>query len=149
MTEFNREIFFRPAFDRRDPNPSKNYGIHGCDLVFVLNGEKGAVQFVIYTNWNLPHVQREMDEKPCDPMFPYMFHKPMPADVGYHSPVPIYEGQELVAQSCKYLGGKPCYYDGSVLHANEVFTILVEQGSEGVWRHLEEYYHRLFDEVGV
>ena len=31
-----------PAWDRRDPNPSKNYGIHGAELRMVLKGELGA-----------------------------------------------------------------------------------------------------------
>ena len=38
-----RIIKFHQAYDKRHPNPSKNYGIHGVDLVFVLKGELGAV----------------------------------------------------------------------------------------------------------
>ena len=53
-----------PAWDRRDPNPSKDYGIHGAELRMVLKGELGATQFVLYTNWHLPHVTEELLHRP-------------------------------------------------------------------------------------
>ncbi len=46
-----REITMTPAYDKRDPDPSKNYGVHGVNIVYVLKGKLGAVQFVLYTNW--------------------------------------------------------------------------------------------------
>ena len=68
----------------------------------------------------------------------------MGADVGYHSPVPHYEGQICSQDSCSYLGGKPCYYDGSSLRAEEwVRDILIPKGSDGVWESLEQEYARL------
>jgi len=137
-----REVIFGPAWDKRNPNLSENYGIHGVEIRFMLIGDKGAVRFVIYTNWHLPHVQKEFDDKYVDAIF----YKPLPADVGYHSPKPMYEGQEVMADSCEYLGGKPCYYDGSGLRAQEYFITLVTEGGEAMWRKLEEYYHCLFDE---
>lgn len=39
-----------PAWDKRDPDPKKNYGIHGCELRMYLKGELGTVQFIVYTN---------------------------------------------------------------------------------------------------
>jgi hypothetical protein len=58
--KLERIIEFTPAFDKRDPNPKKNYGVHGVELRFVVKGEAGAVQFLIFTNWHLPHVQKAM-----------------------------------------------------------------------------------------
>lgn len=52
-----RIIEVTPAFDRRDPDPSKSYGIHGAEIRMVLKGDKGATQFVLYTNRHLSHVQ--------------------------------------------------------------------------------------------
>ncbi len=140
-----RIVTFDPAYDKRSKDPSKNYGIHGVNMRMVLKGNKGAVQFIVFTNWELPHVQREMDSKPLN-NFPYMFHKPMPADVGYHSPVPMYKGQGPSSKSCEYLDGKPCYYDGSGLHAEKVFDILLKGGSDAVWQYLEKYYNEQFGE---
>jgi hypothetical protein len=70
---------------------------------------------------------------------------PYPADLGYHSPVPMYEGQDDFTQSCPVLGGKPCYYDGSALNADKIFDVLRAEGHEGVWRELEAYYNRTFN----
>ena len=55
-------VKFYPAFDRRK-DPKGNYGIHGVDMRMILKGDKGAVQFVLYTNWHLPHVQEELNLK--------------------------------------------------------------------------------------
>src|SRR5215813_5387513 len=85
--KMERIFVIRPAFDKRDPDPKKDYGIHGAEMLFLVKGEKGAVQFVIYTNWMLPHVQKEW-EKEHGRYMPSVFGKPIPADVGYHSPVP-------------------------------------------------------------
>ncbi len=143
METLKREIRFRPAWDKRNPDPKKNYGIHGVDIAFFLKGEKGAIQFVFYTNWQLPHVQKENDSKPLNE-FPYMFHKPMATDVGYHSPKPMYEGQTKMSGKCDIIGGD-CYYDGSSLYAETMFDILVEKGDEAVWQKLEEEYAERFD----
>ena len=140
MEKLERITKFSPAFDRRDPDPNKNYGIHGVDLRMIVKGEHGAVQFVLYTEWMLPHVQDEMDcrNPPYRP-------RPVPADLGYHAHKPQYDGQEPSQRSCQYLDGAPCYYDGSGLQAIEVFKMLLSGGSDAVWKFLEERYHSMFD----
>lgn len=45
---------------------------------------------------------------------------------------------------CKHVKGGKCYYDGSGLNADRVFEILRREGSDGVWRELEEYYTETF-----
>jgi len=175
-TALERIIEFVPAFDRRDPDPKKNYGIHDVELRMVLKGEKGAVQFVLYTNWQLPHVAREERKRTAasglDEMGIKVRFEPMPADLGYHSPVPMYEGQEPIGATrvhwedgefdgkrmklpkfeptdtfdpCPYLDGKPCYYDGSGLNAERIYNVLLAEGSDGVWRELESYYRETFE----
>lgn len=135
--KFTRKIEFSPAWDKRNPDPKKNYGVHGMEMKFILKGEKGAVQFVIYTNWHLPHVSKEFEKDKNASLF----LKPLPADVGYHSYVPQYEGQEKISDNCPYLEGKPCYYDGSGLKAMTLFDLFVELGEEAMWSELEEFYH--------
>jgi hypothetical protein len=95
---------------------------------------------VLYTGWHLPHVRDEFKARGWD-------SEPLPADVGYHSPVPMYEDQEPITKECEYLDGKPCYYDGSGLRADEVFDILATEGSDGVWRELEAFYLSTFGEL--
>lgn len=102
------------------------------------------------------------------------FFEPMPADLGYHSPKPMYEGQLPMGAEkfdfdhketlkgaagdiqiptrvltgtftpCQYLDGKPCYYDGSGLNAERIYEVLVAEGSAGVWRELRAYYDETF-----
>lgn len=139
-----RIVEFTPAFDKRHRDPSKNYGIHGVELRMVLKGEAGAVQFVLYTNWQLPHVTRELDAKRGS----HTLCHPMPADLGYHSPSPRWDDQ-TAQPDCPYLDGKPCYYDGSGLNAERIYGVLLREGSDGVWRELREYYDELFAESAV
>ncbi len=135
MGEFRREISFEPAYDWRD----KNGGIHGVNLRFLLTGPEGAVQFVLYTNWQLPEVMKELEARPN-----HSLCHPMPADLGYHSPVPRYVGQEIMTIDCECLGGKPCYYDGSSFNARPVYERLLREGDAGVWAALEDYYKETF-----
>ena len=135
-----RIIKLLPAWDKRSKEAGKNYGIHGVDLRMYLKGELGVVQFVLYTGWQLPHVQEEFKNT-------NYYSEPLPADVGYHSPKPMYEGQEVMSESCELLDGKPCYYDGSGLMAEDVYKILLTEGSDGVWKNLEERYIDLFGEL--
>lgn len=147
MNTLERLVEFSPAYDLRSSTPGKNYGIHGVDMRMVLKGELGAVQFALYTNWHLPHVEAELDAKKPDAKLPHLLCHPMPADIGYHSPTPRYEGQSVMQDKCGYLDGKPCYYDGSSLQAKEVYEILLRKGGDGVWAELERRYSELFCEV--
>lgn len=140
-----REIFFTAAYDKRAPEPSKNYGVHGVEMRWYLKGPEGAIQFVVFTNWHLPHVQQELDRKSFGE-FPHLSCHPQPADLGYHSRVPRYEDQRPMDGECSVIeGGGPCYYDGSGLRADDVYRLLVEKGSEAVWQFLEEEYRSTFN----
>lgn len=148
MQKLTREVKIYPAFDKRNPDPAKNYGIKSMDLKFLIKGDKGVVQFYIITNWNLPQVQIELDNKIPDTRFPYWLHKPMAADLGYHSYVPLYDGQKTMGP-CEYLDGKDCYYDGSGLNAEGVFKTMVMEGGEAMWKELEDYYYETFEPLEV
>ena len=134
-----RRIEFKEAYDKRDPNPAKNYGIHGCDMRWYLIGEHGAVQFVVFTNWYLPHVSKELEERGH-------LGAPIPADLGYHSKIARYEGQEPMDDECNVIGCQ-CFYDGSSLNAEPIYRALVAEGSEAVWKELEAYYVDTFGEL--
>lgn len=140
-----REIKFRPAFDKRHADPKKNYGIHGVDMLWILKGPVGAVQFLVFTGWHLPHIiaEWEQDAKEHPVTGKQLMCQPIPADLGYHSPTPVYDGQQC--NECDLLPGKKCYYDGSGLNAEPVFKLLVEKGDEAVWKFLEDYYRDIFD----
>ena len=133
-----RLIFFEPGYDKRSPDPKKNYGISAMRIRFVLRGELGAMQFLMGTGWYIPTVAKEFEAKAMtDPI--YRTNNPTAWDVGYHSPKPMYDGQSIMDDNCEIIGG-PCYYDGSSLAAETVLDKFLVEGVEAVWKELEEYY---------
>lgn len=134
---FERIVEVTGAFDRRDPDPSKNYGVHAMTLRFVLKGNEGAVQFVVYTPMHLPHVHDEWlaeGKSSLSTLF-----RPIGADIGYHAKRPQFKGHESMEGDCIYTDG-PCYYDGSGLQADEFMPTFLSGGSDAVWKMLEERY---------
>jgi hypothetical protein len=150
--DFEKIIKFEPAFDKRDPDPSKNYGIHGVELGFYLKGPHGTVQFKLFTNWHVPGVRKERETDDSLLQSPHIsaircaeiHFGPSPADLGYHSPKPMYEDQTMISSECPWVEGGECYYDGSGLAAERIFDVLTEKGDEGVWEELESYYRSTF-----
>jgi hypothetical protein len=143
---FTRVVTIRPAFDKRHADPSKNYGIHGADMVFTLVGPAGATYFVAYTNWYLPHVARELRSKVEPDHNPF---EPMGAEVGYHSPTPQREGQESRNDACEYLDGKPCYCDSSATAGDKMMALLIAKGDEAMWAELRQWYDDQFPPIAA
>ena len=138
--EFERIVEFYPAYDKRHPNPHKDHGIADVWIKFILKGKKGAVQFLMSTGWFLPETVEDYKSKGIN-----LMDRPRGWDLGYHSPKPMYEGQEPATENCPILGGK-CYYDGSTLAAEKILEILLREGSNGVWKALERYYYETFEQ---
>lgn len=129
--------------DRCKPGEGGSHGIHGMTLRFVVQGDEGAVQFCLYTGW-MPQYSDAEGYCGRDLTFKNSDMYPMPADLGYHSKKPHYEGQEPLRDSCEYTDGEPCYYDGSGLNANDAMYALCNGGDEALWKFLEEYYDCVF-----
>lgn len=140
-TEFERSVKFSPAFDRRHTDPKKNYGVHCVDILFVLKGALGAVQFSMFSGWWLPKQADAFRFR--DPIGGRHSFEPMGADLGYHSPRQMYEGQKPMTDKCHILGCQ-CFYDGSALNAEPVMARLIREGDKGVWEALEEFYREVF-----
>jgi hypothetical protein len=139
---FEREIRFEPAYDKRDTG----HGIHGAQMRWLLKGPLGIIQFLVFTQWHLPAVMEEMERKFEAGLYPYnsaSLWKPLPADLGYHSPRPMYDGQSDMP--CDLMPEGKCWYDGSGLNAAPVFALLVSEGSDAVWLRLEEEYRLRFE----
>ena len=131
--EFLREIIFVPAFDRQPKD-----AIHCVTLRFMVKRNNRTVQFVLFTGWHLPHVIKHRSTEDRE-----LLSRPVPTDLGYHSPEPMYDGHTPMWNDCPIIGGK-CFYDGSTLNAYPVFDLLVREGGEAVWKYLEEYWVTLF-----
>jgi hypothetical protein len=135
MSDLIRQLDIYPAYGKCHTNPKKNYGVADCRVRFLLRSQKNAVQFVLSSGWYFPGILKEW--KNTSP------ERPLPIDLGYHSSTPRYESQTPMKE-CDVL--PVCYYDGSTLNASGVYKILLEEGSKGVWKYLEQYYYELWPE---
>jgi len=129
--------------DRCIPNQGGSHGKHGITIRFVVKGEAGAIQFCIYTGWMPQHAKVSLGSRYVSDWSDGC--KVMPADIGYHSKKPMYEGQTSVTESCEFCDGEPCYYDGSSLNAQNPMYTLVNRGGEALWEYLEQYYRATFE----
>jgi len=120
---------------RCKPGLGGSHGKHGVNLLFVAKGEKGAVQFLLYTGW-IPQRQCYHEDSA---------HKPLPADLGYHSKTPRYFEHTPQIDTCEYCDGQPCYYDGSTTNADFAMQTLVNGGDEALWKFLDKYYACVFE----
>lgn len=132
--EYEKIVIFRPAFDKRTDNPSTNYGIGGVRCIMVLKGKDAAVHFSFGTGMYLKKTISDwLFQFPKKETPDYMGY-----DVGYHDIKPHFEGQGISQEHCEWLDGRPCYCDGSALRAEEFMDVLVEKGSDEIWKMLEE-----------
>lgn len=141
--DLKRELIILPAYDKRD----KGYGQHCAEMCFYVKGERGAVQFILFTGW-YPHIIPKPDapwQELCVPIKLEKLDYPTPADLGYHSLTPLRDWQTPIMMECPVLGGKTCYYDGSGLNCYRIFSVMVHEGGERMWEELEKYYAELFE----
>lgn len=164
-----------PAWDKRDPDPKKDYGIHCVQIFMVLKGEKGAIHFTFSTGIFLDKTEERLaatgalDWKELSPGHWFSINKAMGYDVGYHARDPQFEGHEVMWPTkmrktgpkpldvafdkvgdappiCEWLG-VPCYCDGSAMRAEEWFKVLKAEGSDKIWAMMEEDYKERFGEL--
>jgi hypothetical protein len=124
------------------------HGRHGMSLRWVLSGPHGAVQWVLNMfNWIPGNVAYGMIENK-GPWSAVPAHRTigdgMAVDLGYHSPVPLWEGQGKQPSECDLLPEGYCYYDGSALNAEPVLEAFLAHGPHAVWASLGRYYSERF-----
>lgn len=160
--KLTREIQITEAFDKRSDNPDKDYGIGACRIFFIVKGNHGAVCVNFGTNWFLPSTVKEYKEvgihrnrfslaggkekrktkldleKTSDPIKAWSWD--------YHSKKPQRKGQLSASKKCCFIGMK-CYCDGSYLRADKYLPMLLEGGSEKVFKQLEKDYYIEFEKV--
>ena len=134
---FRRIVAFRPAYDKR----AEGYGIHNMEIVFVLIGPMGAVDFVIHkTEWFVASAREHLRKLPMVEELdaPSRSSHPWRCSINYHSKVAPSEGQSSIA-NCQWLDGKECFCGGTHL-ADGLMERFVAEGEEVVWKELEEWY---------
>ena len=80
--KLERLIGFRPAYDKRDPDPSKSYGVGSVTIRFAVRGKHGGVSFGILTGW-YPSSYRP----------PKGYSGLMSSGIDYHSPIKKHDFQ--------------------------------------------------------
>jgi hypothetical protein len=139
LTKFIREIKISPAYDKRDPNPKKNYGIGSCRIFFIVIGPKGAITINFGTNWYLSTTIIEYKTKGINHRIIDLEKESEPLKAwswDYHSKTPRYDGQHSLT-NCDFLA---CYCDGSGLKAERYTEILLNGGSDKLFEELEKDY---------
>lgn len=136
---FVRRIDFEPGYDCMEHHGDagrKCHGRGGMRLRFLLMSEEGAVQFLMACSDWLPGSLDCIGSTRRDKAL----FGVTGADLGFHWTRPVYEGQEAMDQSCEYLHGAACFYDGSGLNATRILDRLLRDGLDAVWEDLEDYY---------
>ena len=126
--EFTRKVIFRPGYDKRNAG----YGLHNLEIVFVLIGPLGAVDFCVHKTWFYTKTAREH-------LLKWGIHP-------FDSP---YDKSPWLA-SINYFVGRdnPCYFDGMNSGAPEVLMEeFVAKGESVVWEELERWYRIWFVEA--
>jgi hypothetical protein len=142
-------IKFKCRWDKEGckPGAGGSHGIHGLDITFYATGDKGVVQFALSTGWKPVAVDKNNRFGLVPGMDKETAHlHPLPTDLGYHSPKPMYEGHDALTDKCDVLGGKKCYYDGSGLNANDAYYTLINGGDKELWKFLDQYYLCVFED---
>lgn len=152
-----RRIEFIPGYDHTsfpEDCGGGGHGRHGMELAFILIGPAGAVQWkCTMLNWYPGNIVYG-DAPASEPISMVPAHPriddTMATDLGYHSPKPMWEGQEDYGRDdCHLLPGGTCYYDGSGLNAGPVLEAFLSYGPMAVWAALSRYYQELFGDTPV
>ncbi len=145
--EFTREYLIRPAFNKRDPDPSKDYGTHNVEMSWTLIGPLGAVTLCWHTtDLDLPGVlgAREVLNShghSYSHMFEAFQHSPKPRG-GWH------DAEKPQTTNCQYTGGD-CWSDFGFGCAEKASAALIAEGEPGLWRELRVLYDAWFVEEGA
>lgn len=150
MTELVRRVIFTPVRDRRNPDPSKDYGLHSIGVYFMLYGDEGIVEFQICSRWLTPELHKEIDPiaalKIVENPEVAPLYRAYPADVCVWRKIRHSSDCLEMYGIARVFDGGTCYYDYKPGGADEAYMILCNEGDEGVWKYLEDYYNEQFRE---
>jgi hypothetical protein len=142
-TTYERRVDATAAYDKRHPQPSKDYGIHGVEFRFCLIGDAAAVSFGISTGWHLPSVVGvNEDSRPAYTQALAQFNRgigsyPLPMSMHFHVATPIHDYlAEHEPNECDLLPGGKCYGDVTFTGSDRPFFALLRGGLDGMWKEL-------------
>jgi hypothetical protein len=148
MSELVREFFANPAYDKRDLEPTKDYGVGGILMNFVIKGDHGAINFVLSTNFVLPQtLEFWQKKKEITKQIDLSYWLRPNTDLCFHGLKPKYEGHKS-HNDCCWMPGKECYVECDSFGGDEAYQALLTGGSEAMWQYMEKRYREeLMDEA--
>lgn len=147
-----RGVLWRPGFHRCDPNPSRNYGISGITVTFVLVRHRTGVTWDLLTTMDMPPEDFVEACPDCDhPMHqggPPGMRRPVPGGLSIHRPrrsvglaVP-----SLCTDDCLITGG-PCEVGASFVVGDHLYRLLSVEGEDAMWDALRGWVRPEVEEV--
>jgi len=127
---YRRRLLTRAAFDQRDPDPNRDYGISGAYFVFCLIGKDRAITWELCSDCFLPETKKRLR----DEGHPWM--GPTAGPVDFHYREPQYEGMRS-SDDCTLLDGT-CYGNTGFLLGDDVYRAFAYGGIDGVFGKLRE-----------
>lgn len=131
-----RRVLFSPAWDRRNHDPEKNYGVSGVNIRMALIVGDWAAELVLMTPWMLPAVQA--------------WHKSLEPRIGARV-IPTCDAcvhhrggtGEFTSDKCHLFPGVSCEnVPVSSFEGDRLYSLLVEAGEEAVWDALAKMIER-------
>lgn len=155
-----REILFKPAWDKTNPDPKKDYGVSCLTILFHVVGTKGVVEFELSTNWYQEHVMKRRLERLKQEVLlgeeDFLLRwatDPYPMDVCYFAFERVSEEDIYFENGVLNLDEVRPYYYGYLFRDKNgnratdfAYRKLVDEGDESLWQYLEEYYVDTFGE---
>jgi hypothetical protein len=140
--DFVHEVTVRPAFDRRAPEPSKNYGVHGVEFVFWCRDRDLPTAYVVFrlsSSWMLPQVYEwwatlrppTWDDAQLEGMV-LATHWIVPESMAGPG------ARECSDNPGMWCDGGAGYHDG-----DELARILLEGGTDALWPAMESRFREL------
>lgn len=128
-----RLIWSRNAYEERHEDPSKDYGVAGVTLGFVVIGSEGAVEWELLTNSYLPATEEAYKERKIS------FLGPTAGPVWWHWRTPRWENHDDRGQ-CEWLQADHCFSDIGFSIGDEVNKAFTNYGYDGVFNKLKVLY---------
>lgn len=131
--EDGRAIWINPAYSiLKDPDSGENYGNHGMEIDFALRVGDRAVTTSFYTTYmtNEPMSKRHMDIS-GDLMGTGLYYHFHTKEVGV-------DDYARVGDDCHMFDNGKCWGQaGSSLHGDDIAVMLVNEGSDAVFKEME------------
>lgn len=135
----SRRKYTDAAFDFRNLDSDKNYGIGSERIFYAYCGELGTVAWYVLTGKFVPHVAKELNDKDPDHLKRLY---PMAGSLDYHYRQNPCNGASKRAQ-CTWLDSQPCWMEiADSEYAEKTLQLWQEYNDDAIFAYLEKLYYQ-------